>query len=239
MSHEIINYSEHRRLARIALFSKIINNDPFRILVGLLYKINPKYADFNFADNSTPLLLSCRYYNRVDFIDYLVIEKKCDVNYAIKESNDSSQTDFTTYFKEGTTPLMAALSSEHPEKDGVVSLLLENGARVNSMEINKCSPLMYAVCYAELSAVILLLLAGSNIESKNSNGISALTLSYKCDKLFIFRELVDQGANIDEFFVKIKEYGELSVEEIMNSNKVEMLYYAKLKLMCDDNLRDK
>ena len=93
--------------------------------------------------------------------------------------------------------------------------------------------------YAELSTVILLLLAGSNIESKNSNGISALTLSYKCDKLFIFRELVDQGANIDEFFVKIKEYGELSVEEIMNSNKVEMLYYAKLKLMCDDNLRDK
>jgi len=62
----------------------------------------------------------------------------------------------------GFPSLIAALSSDRADKNGVLKLLLENGADVGQRGVNDWTPLHYAVVERDLEAVKILLAHGAD-----------------------------------------------------------------------------
>ena len=62
----------------------------------------------------------------------------------------------------GFPSLIAALSSDRADKNGVLKLLLENGADVGQRDVNDWTPLHYAVVERDLEAVKILLAHGAD-----------------------------------------------------------------------------
>ena len=75
----ITNFPPYRqpKLIWTDLRSRIIENENCEILIKRVNDIDSTFPDFRFIDYSTPLLLACNNYNKLDFIEYLVKQKKC------------------------------------------------------------------------------------------------------------------------------------------------------------------
>ena len=86
------------------------------------------------------------YWSPIAFVAEL-IELGADVNYP-----DSS----------GFPSLVAALSTDRPDRGGILRLLLEKGADVGQRGINDWTPLHYAVVRRDLEAVAMLLAHGAD-----------------------------------------------------------------------------
>ena len=80
----------HPRLIWTDLYSRIIENEPFKILKQRTEDISKfksgntfsKSPDFRFVDYSTPLLLACYYYKKLDYIEYL-LKNNANINYKL------------------------------------------------------------------------------------------------------------------------------------------------------------
>lgn len=72
--------------------------------------------------------------------------------------------------REGWTPLHYAASGPEPK---LVALLVERGARVDSLSPNRTTPLMMAARYGDERAVDVLLAAGADRKRRNDQGLDA------------------------------------------------------------------
>ena len=108
----------------------------------------------------------------------------------------------------GSTPLMVALNSSYsyspsPPSPEIVSLLIENGADVNTIDsvVDK-TPLMHALSNPRpgshsLEIVSLLLETGAEVNASNNNGSTPLMYASRscCPKPEIIMLLLDEGAD--------------------------------------------
>ena len=218
------------------LFSLIITSSNTLALKKRVDDIKNRYGyiDFRFHDYSTPLLLACKYNNNLDFFNYL-IKNKANVNYSLKKWPEnicgrSYNPDHLTQFTEGTTPLMSTLeANNNKNKYEIVRLLIDNGADLNSENINGSTPLMYAIFYTNLSIVKLIVERGCDINFVNKINYTPLSFAFYRDKENIFKYLIQYGADIDLFFEKINGLkGLLSLGvNSLDTKSHEMFYYAR------------
>ena len=117
-----------------------------KTLVRLGADVNNQSAE----DRKTALHIAARE-DCVDIADFL-LSKKADI--------DSIDL-------QGNTPLFLACSS------GMVKVLLAHRAEVNIQNLLGVTPLMKAVSNADINSVEMLILAGSDLKTKNDNGTTA------------------------------------------------------------------
>ncbi|XP_024216193.1 fibronectin type 3 and ankyrin repeat domains protein 1 [Halyomorpha halys] len=92
------------------------------------------------------------------------------------------------------TPLMYACFLGDLE---LATILIENGANVNSIDNNKCGPLHYAVDYSHLELVKLCLAMGSGINMKDAAGWTPLTRAVVLNSsVEVIEELLSNKADI-------------------------------------------
>lgn len=230
--------NQHRQpnLIWTDLRNKIIENEACKSLIKRLNDINPNFPDFRFIDYSTPLLLSCHYYQKYDFIEFLIIKKKANVNYSLVEWPEESMGSFhdpiyPSPFKKGFTPLMSIILSENVSKEKILKLLIENGANVNSRNEYDHTPLMYAVYHGNISIVRYLIAKGANVNAKNMFGLSCLDITFERKQTTfseqIFRELIKNGADTQTFIQKWNLSKILALESSL-TRKHEMFYFARI-----------
>jgi ankyrin repeat protein len=75
-----------------------------------------------------------------------------------------------------------------------IRILLDNGANINSEDINSWTPLFYAVQYGKIDAVKLLIDRGANILKKNKFGNTLLHLACKRNNYDMVKFLLEIGA---------------------------------------------
>ena len=80
----------------------------------------------------------------------------------------------------------------------IIKFLLEHGANINSININKETPLMAGAGSGSLEAVKQLVSYGdTSINATNRSGKTALMLAAKENELEVVQYLIDQGADVN------------------------------------------
>lgn len=95
----------------------------------------------------------------------------------------------------GETPLVLAIKKDRREIRNY--LIIEAGAKVNLADDNRHTPLMAAAMGGHLNSVVILLNEKAELETRDSNGDTALHLALKNYKDDIALYLIKQGANIN------------------------------------------
>jgi ankyrin repeat protein len=127
--------------------------------VKLHLEEHPEFINTHSPDGFTPVALAC-YFENVDIANFLV-EKGADPN--IQANNGS-----------GINALHAAVAKNNYE---LCNLLIENGAGVNAVQIQKVTALHSAAHRGNLSIVKLLIENGANANAKMDNGDTALSIA--------------------------------------------------------------
>ena len=98
----------------------------------------------------------------------------------------------------GLSPLLFYLSTNQNPEIEIVALLLEQGAKVNSIDDDHQTPLHHAAANAESGTVSLLLSHGSDINSKNNSGVTPLHYAAgSTSDPTVIQLLFDHGAHIN------------------------------------------
>lgn len=233
----IYNNNRQPNLIITDFFSRIIENENCKTLCKRLNDLVylTSFPDFRFHDYSTPLLLACHYFKKLDFIEYLIIQKKADVNYSLQQWPDEERISKVffpnnqTCFINGITPLMSILMSDNIAKEKIVKMLVEKGANVNSKNELNHTPLMCATYYNSINIVTYLINQGANVNDVNIYNYSPLTIAFERDNEMIFKELIKHGGDLNHFLKiwdnvnKIINLG----SESLNTYKHEMYFYAR------------
>ncbi|KAI1414517.1 ankyrin repeat-containing domain protein [Hypoxylon sp. FL1857] len=95
---------------------------------------------------------------------------------------------------DGRTPLSYAAQHGH---QGIVRMLIENGADIENMDIRGRTPLTFAAKSRSTATVQRLLDAGANIEIKSNNAKTLLLLAVKCGDTDMVRLLLEHNADIE------------------------------------------
>ena len=123
--------------------------------------------------------------------------------------------------KTGVTPLFAALIGRH---DLIVKLLIDSGADVNKG--GPITPLMISCLIGDLDIIYLLIISGAKIDTKDSQGETALMYAANSRKDF---EQFKQIARI--FFIAIKDGDKIPDSEIKQIwEKIKDYYERKERL---------
>ena len=168
------NPKRQPRLIITDLYSRIINNEKCDILIKRLDEIDSTFPDFRFHDYSTPLLLACHYYKKLDFIEYLINNKNANINYSRQEWPPEEHmgtltiTGYPSPFINGFTPLMSIIMSENVEKDKIIRYLVNTGANVNSKNVNGHTPLMFTAYHSNINIVSFLIEKGACANAINN-----------------------------------------------------------------------
>lgn len=238
-SDDYINENSNpKRLPRLIitdLYSRIIENEKCKILVERLNEIDSSFPDFRFHNYSTPLLLACHYYKKLDFIEYLINNKNANINYTLEEWPSEERIGniimpkYPSPFINGFTPLMSIIISENVEKDKIVRYLVNVGANVNSKNVNGYTPLMFAVYHSNINIVSFLIENGAYVNAINNYNHSPLTIAFEGDNEKNFKEIIKAGGNINKFldkFSSVNSIIDLGVSSLQ-TRKHEMYYYAR------------
>ena len=233
--HIFGNSRRHPKLLISDFSGRIIDNEPLKILINRLNNINSEIVDFRFHDYSTPLLLACFYYLKLDFIKYLIVNRNANVNYSVEKWPDEEcigrayDPNRPTHFPNGYTPLMSILQSNNCEKMDAVKLLIKHGANVNSKDKDENTPLMYAIYFTDIYIVNYLIEKGSDVNAINLINNTPLMIAFDINKEKIFKELIKKGSNINYFLSKwdnVNKIIDLGVESL-KTHKHEMYYYVR------------
>ena len=233
--NENSNPKRKPRLIITDLYSRIIENEKCDILIKRLDEIDSTFPDFRFHDYSTPLLLACHYYKKLDFIEYLINNKNANINYSRQEWPPEEHrgtltiTGYPSPFVNGFTPLMSIIISENVGKDKIVKCLVNAGANVNSKNVNGHTPLMFAVYHSNINIVSFLIENGACVNAINNYNYSPLTIAFEGDNEKIFKELIKADGDINFFLKKwnnVNSIIDLGVSSL-NTKKHEMYYYAR------------
>lgn len=163
MEHCALNALDHNK--NTALFYAVRDKDQeiVDVLLGMKPHIkekdlkNPADMKLTFAEEDYTYLHYASWY-RSPTICKALLHRKADVNVAGKD---------------GHTPLSLACRSNHP-RDQIINILLKSGARVNTMDKYKNTPLHYAAFNGNTKAVEELIRRGADIDAKNVEGATAL-----------------------------------------------------------------
>ena len=236
----ISNYPPYRqpKLIWTDLRTRIIKNENCKILKRRLNQIDSSFPDFRFIDYSTPLLLACNNYNNIDYIEYLIKQKKANVNYSLvkwprETMGHCYDPEYPFEFLNGFTPLMAIIMSKNKSKEQIVKMLVEYGANVNSKNEFGCTPLMLALCYGNCNIVKFLIENGADVNTVNKYGHSPLEISFESELVECneqnFKTLIKHGACIQKFLDRwnLSKILNLDVESL-KTKKHEMFYYARM-----------
>ncbi|HET9843039.1 MAG TPA: ankyrin repeat domain-containing protein, partial [Gammaproteobacteria bacterium] len=142
---------------------------------------NQYYVDTVNSNGNTLLMQAC--FKGNDKLVYLLSEKGTDVNLINKS---------------GETALHIAASSKTIDK-GVITKLIEKGAKINTEDNFGATPLMRAIINKNGTHKVQELLArGADVKAKDHYGNAALMYAAKCGNSAIIPALVQRGAYIDD-----------------------------------------
>jgi ankyrin repeat protein len=232
----------HPRLIWTDLYSRIIENEPFKILKQRTEDISKfksgntlsKSPDFRFVDYSTPLLLACYYYKKLDYIEYL-LKNNANINYKLikwpKEENvlKSYNPNNPSPFCQGMTPLMSIITSENICKKQIIKYMIEKGADVNNENEFGDTPLMYACYFSNVEIVSMLIENGAYINSVNIHNMSPLCLSFLSDNFENVKEILRNDGDISQFLRNWPSVNSIidMGEEELSGNKHEIFYFIR------------
>ncbi|CAM9918464.1 unnamed protein product, partial [Hapterophycus canaliculatus] len=106
----------------------------------------------------------------------------------------SRQVNVNARAPDGNTPLVLASGYGH---DGVVRVLLENGAQVNLVAAEGFTPLLVSAQNGHFQTVKTLLAAGANIKARDSVRCTPLHMAANHGHLAIVKALIKAGAELD------------------------------------------
>ncbi len=173
-------------------------------------------ADANIADKNgaTPLLVAVKHYDDEDEtrqeILSLLIESGC-----IKTATKNLKADYVKVFvkkfiepffkqngiqysgKETVDELLNKIIQANVHEEGILSLLVQLGAKVNAQDENDRAPLHLAAEKNLLGAVKELIENDAEINIKDHLGKTALHLAIEKGHLEVVEELIKNGADVD------------------------------------------
>src|SRR5262249_6162407 len=95
--------------------------------------------------------------------------------------------------KDGMTPLLAAITSNHPS---TVKLLLGKGAKVDARDNRRATPLFVAAREGYDDALLALLAAGADVDASDMDGWTPLLRAARGNHATTAQLLIDHGANV-------------------------------------------
>jgi hypothetical protein len=104
------------------------------------------------------------------------------------------QSDVNARQKDGTTPLMYAVSGGHVE---IAQLLIASQADVNAQDKDLWTPLMWPSCYGDADTVKALLHAQADPALQNNNGMTALKLAQENNSIETIK-VIEQEFTVQE-----------------------------------------
>ncbi|MCJ1463945.1 hypothetical protein MMC07_002555 [Pseudocyphellaria aurata] len=118
----------------------------------------------------------------------------------IKEkTNEDERTALHQAARSGDEKVMKLLLNHEvkiDEIDDMAQLLLENGADVNSKDMDGSTELHLAAGHGDEEVVKLLLMRGARIEEKDDNGCTALHCAVKAGQVTVMQLLLENGATV-------------------------------------------
>ena len=215
---ELINLEDNLDFGRTPLMHALDTNGIFSIEknIEIIKLLLNKGANINYRNtyNFTPLTFALYYKNPIKIIKFL-LDNGANVNEVIDEEDEEYEEDEEDeeYEIHGTTPLTLALepnkeSEKYNDNDllEIVKLLLDKGANVNYIDNNKHIPLVYAIQYAPIEVIKIILDKTDykliNLEEKKFDlGRTPLThvLFWREGEIIkeIIKLLLNKGANIN------------------------------------------
>jgi ankyrin repeat protein len=89
-------------------------------------------------------------------------------------------------------------SAGHNPQPEITEKLLELGAKVNHHDLHDWTPLTYATYHSINPEVLKVLVeAGADLEARNDEGMTALMIAVKADRIDMARKLLDLGARLE------------------------------------------
>jgi len=184
MEHCALNARDHNK--NTALFYSVRDKDEkiVDVLLGVKPHIKEKELknvpemSLTFGDDEYTYLHYAAWYRSPNICKAL-LKRKADVN---------------ILGKDGHTPLSLACRSNHP-RDAIIMTLLKHGAKVNTCDKYKNTPLHYAAFNGNQKAVEELIKRGAEIDAKNVEGATPLWNAVYHKHEEIVQQLLDKNAD--------------------------------------------